>query len=176
MSLIDIFLVICVLLSGKSGYKHGFVQILTDILAFAGGAFLGVMYAPQLAELIISKVSVSVPVASVVSFFIIWGAVFLIMTAVGKLAQKVVGMPVIGTINKLIGFMVGALKGMVISIPFLILISYYKPTLITQSVLVKPFQKILYQLSTHFFESSRGDSNQWIEFNDTPNNGIIDAK
>ncbi len=151
MNLLDIFILICIVMSGRDGYKSGIISMITELAGFIGGAFLGIIYAPTLAEYIYTKFGLNLTVGNFIVFFSIWGLVILLMTAFGKLATKILAFPIIGTLNQVTGFVLGAVKGLLISIPFLVLISYYHPELIDRSACVRPFQKVLYTLSHHFF-------------------------
>ncbi len=151
MNLLDIFILICLIMGGRDGYKDGLIQIVTELTGFIGGAFLAIIYAPSLANYTFSKFGLNLVVGNFVIFFVIWGLVILCMTTIGKVATKILSVPILGTINQIAGFILGALKGLLISIPFLVLISYFHPTLLNSSTIIRPFQKVLYQATHHFF-------------------------
>jgi membrane protein required for colicin V production len=151
MNLLDIFILICIIMGGRDGYKSGLIEIVTELAGFIGGAFLAIIYAPSVAEYLFTKFAINLTVGSFVVFFLIWGAVILVMTTIGKVATKILGLPIIGTVNQIAGFVLGAAKGLLISIPFLVLISYFHPELMNNSACARPFQKILVQISHHFF-------------------------
>jgi len=107
---IDGIALLLILGSGISGLAKGAIKILGAVAGFVAAVILGWRFTPLLAELIIPRIN-SVFFGKVLAFLAIFIAVMVLTAILVYLLNKLFNAILLGWVNKLVGFVLGALIG-----------------------------------------------------------------
>ncbi len=103
MTVLDIILSICLILSLYHGYKKGIISPIISILSIYIGAKLASIYAPELATWIGKHISELQTSAYIISFIAIIMACFLAGKIVQKIIESILSAILLGWINRILG-------------------------------------------------------------------------
>ncbi|MCP4049437.1 MAG: CvpA family protein [bacterium] len=142
MNFIDITILCILLYNGFQGFRRGLLKLLVDLLAFSGGFYTGMRYYKQLSNILKVNINVSSQYASLLSFIIIWAICFALVSLTGILLDKIIKVAFLGAFNRLGGLIFGMAKGCIILIPVMLPVLFFKPELINESSIARPFTPV----------------------------------
>lgn len=117
MGVIDIIIVCCFLPVLYFGIKNGMVKQLVALAVIYFGITLSLRFAEPVAEWVTGHVKISEFWAKAVSFILIFFAVALVLSLLGKIIEKIIQISLLGWLNKLLGVvMTFCLFALVISV------------------------------------------------------------
>ena len=103
MGVIDIVIVCCFLPVLYFGIKNGLVKQLVAFAVIYFGITLSLRFATPVAEWITARLQISEFWAKTVSFIVIFFAVALVLSLLGKMLEKRIKISMLGWLNKLLG-------------------------------------------------------------------------
>ncbi|NQY75515.1 MAG: CvpA family protein [Candidatus Margulisbacteria bacterium] len=119
MNILDIFIAIVLLYSMIMGLRHGFIRIICEVMAMAWGLWLAMTNYHFMAVLLQDFLFVPQNISPLAGFTVIWGGVFITITALGIFLDKMISPTLFGPINVLGGMILGVVKGLLFLLPFL---------------------------------------------------------
>lgn len=151
MTFLDAAIVVCIVYNGFMGLKRGFIRLVLDITSLILSTLFGLLYYDQFAKMITTYLPSLAGYSAVLSFGIIWLTLFLLISALGVILDKIISKTLIlGPIDRLLGLGIGVVKGLLFLLPLLIpLFLLQVPTLKT-SIFAKPLTPILSQVTKQF--------------------------
>jgi membrane protein required for colicin V production len=159
LNFLDIVIFSVVVYNTIAGLKRGLIRIFFEVLALVSSIFIAIKYYKAL--LIVIKEFVSIPAfyGSIFSFGLIWIAVFLFISMISVVIEKVTSLAALGFFNRIGGGIFGLAKGIVILLPVLVLLLYVNKSYVTNSILVQPLLPILKeQMQKHLPSNLNVDS------------------
>ena len=106
MGVIDIVIVCCFLPVLYFGIKNGLVKQVVAFAVIYFGITLSLKFATPAAEWLLQWVKIPEFWAKAVSFILIFFAVALVLSLLGKLIEKIIKISLLGWLNKLLGIVV----------------------------------------------------------------------
>ena len=106
MGVIDIVIVCCFLPVLYFGIKNGLIKQVVAFAVIFFGLKLSLEFATPAAEWVLQHVKISEFWAKAVSFILIFFAVALVLSLLGKLLEKIIKISLLGWLNKLLGIVV----------------------------------------------------------------------
>ena len=103
MGVIDIVIVCCFLPVLYFGIKNGLVKQLVALAVIYFGIILSLRFSTPAAQWVLEHVKMSEFWAKAVSFILIFFAVALILSLLGKMVEKILKITMLGWLNKLLG-------------------------------------------------------------------------
>ena len=103
MGVIDIIIVCCFLPVLYFGIKNGLVKQLVALAVIYFGITLSLKFSAPVSEWLTGHVKISEFWAKAVSFILIFVAVALVLSLLGKLIEKIINISLLGWLNKLLG-------------------------------------------------------------------------
>ena len=113
-NIVFIFIVIAVFISSHVGGKKGFFEMMVPILSILGTLFLLAAVMPEFAERLkedASKLSLREVVIDIIAFAVTFFLMRLIFRYILKFLSPIAELPVLGEINRLLGFVAGFVFG-----------------------------------------------------------------
>ena len=113
-NIVFIFIVIAVFVSSHVGGKKGFFEMMVPILSILGTLFLLAAVMPEFAERLkedAAKLSLREVVIDIIAFAVTFFLMRLIFRYILKLLSPIAELPVLGEINRLLGFVAGFVFG-----------------------------------------------------------------
>ncbi|MBT6120850.1 CvpA family protein [bacterium] len=143
MNFIDIGILIVITYNAVTGLRRGFARIIFNLIALFLGVTLGMTNYKFAAEYIHVFTGIEAPWVYYLGFAVVWGVVFIAVTLLGKFVEKVLKITFLGPLNTLGGFAFGIVKGVLILLPFLVPMIYFKTQPAEQSLLIQPFKPLI---------------------------------
>ena len=113
-NIVFVFIVIAVFVSSHVGGKKGFFEMMVPILSILGTLFLLAAVMPEFAERLkedAAKLSLREVVIDIIAFAVTFFLMRLIFRYILKLLSPIAELPVLGEINRLLGFVAGFVFG-----------------------------------------------------------------
>ncbi len=114
MNSIDIVLGILLLYAFYKGFKNGLIVEIASIIALIAGVFCAIYFSDITAAFLMEKFDWNEKYVSISSFIITFSVVLIGVQLLGKLLTKIAKAILLGTINKVLGGVFGALKALLI--------------------------------------------------------------
>lgn len=144
MNLIDGVICVCLAYNGFVGLKKGLVRIVLDLSSLVISTMAATMYYPKLTGYISVWFPSMLKYSDVLSFGLIWFVVFgigsVLSTVLGSVLDKTL---VLGPLDRLLGAVVGLLKGVVFLLPLLLPLYLLKTPVFESSAFAKPLKPII---------------------------------
>jgi len=103
MGVIDIIIVCCFLPVLYFGIKNGLVKQLVAVAVVYLGITLSLKFATPVSEWLSARINLSEFWAKAISFVLIFFAVALVLSLIGKILEKIIKISLLGWLNKLLG-------------------------------------------------------------------------
>ena len=113
-NIVFVFIVIAVFVSSHVGGKKGFFEMMVPIFSILGTLFLLAAVMPEFAERLkedAAKLSLQEVVIDIIAFAVTFFLMRLIFRYILKLLSPIAELPVLGEINRLLGFVAGFVFG-----------------------------------------------------------------
>lgn len=137
MNWLDIVIIIVTLLLGMLGLWRGAIKAVFGIVGLIGGIALAGRYYLPLASILSASGAIWSRIAA---YLIILVAILIIASIVGWLVARLAHIVMLGWVDRLIGFILGAAIGGILCAAVLAIVSKYLPStggVISQSVMAK---------------------------------------
>ena len=106
MGAVDIVIVCCFLPVLYFGIKNGLVKQLVALAVIFFGIRLSLRFATPVGEWVIEHVKIGEFWAKAISFILIFFAVALVLSLLGRIIEKIINISLLGWLNKLLGIVV----------------------------------------------------------------------
>ena len=103
MGTIDIIILICLLPAIYFGIRNGLVKQLISLCVIFFGIKLSLQFSPTVAEWLTEHFTLKEYIAKTASFIVIFIAVSLIFSLIGRLVEKIIQITLLGWLNRLAG-------------------------------------------------------------------------
>ncbi len=110
MDSIDWIIVIILGLGALSGLRKGFIRQIASLAGLIGGLFVARAVYAQVGERMADTAGISVPFAQVLSFFLIWLIIPIILSIVASLLTRMTEAVHLGFMNRMLGACLGFVK------------------------------------------------------------------
>jgi membrane protein required for colicin V production len=110
MIVLDLILLIPILIGTWLGFRNGFIITITTLLAFIGGTYAGLWFSETVSGFIQSMMSSPHPYVPLISFSICFLAVCALVFFIGKWAQRLSKIVLLGALDKIAGGIFGLLQ------------------------------------------------------------------
>jgi membrane protein required for colicin V production len=108
MIVLDLILLIPILIGTWLGFRNGFIITITTLLAFIGGTYAGLWFSETVSGFIQSMMSSPHPYVPLISFSICFLAVCALVFFIGKWAQRLSKIVLLGALDKIAGGIFGS--------------------------------------------------------------------
>lgn len=125
------------------GFQRGFVRIIFDIVAIAGGVVFGLLHYKDISVKIQTFAHIPSHYANFVAFIGIWLSIFVAVYLLSKLVNIAVTFTGLGLINRLGGFVLGATKGVFLVLPVIVPMLFLNVGIIENSRIIQPLKPYL---------------------------------
>jgi membrane protein required for colicin V production len=149
MNWLDLALIVFVSLFVLGGWRKGLIKGVFEIAGLAAAIILGGRFSPQLSTLLLSQdvVSLSVPVAEIAAFIIIFIAILVVFSILAHLIKLLARIILLGWLDRFGGVLLGLVEGLIFSSLLLTLLTFFPiyPRLnraLDESSLARPVQTI----------------------------------
>lgn len=109
MTTIDIVFIILIALGALSGFTNGLLKQIATIFGLIAGLFIAKALYLSVAEKLCPAITDSMTVAQIIAFIAIWILVPLVCTIIASLLSGLLNAISLGWVNKLLGFIAGAI-------------------------------------------------------------------
>ena len=117
MNIVDIILLICFIPAVIQGFRKGFISQVVAIVSIIAGAWLSFRFADTVSQWIAQYIQGSEQVLKIVAFALIFIAVIIGLTLVGKIIEGTFKLIMLGWLNRLLGMLFSLLKaGLIIGL------------------------------------------------------------
>lgn len=123
MNWIDALILIMVLGFGVGGLFRGLIKEVGSLLGVIGGIFLGFRLNPVMVKFIGKIIPINDAIISVIAFSLIFLIVVVLVHFLMNLVNKLMQSLLLGGVDKVLGFLFGAFKGLLLASVVVILIS-----------------------------------------------------
>lgn len=123
MNYLDIILLILLLLSAFNGFKNGFVEELAGLVALILGIWAAIKFSAVLGVYLTDTFQLEGKYVNIIAFIGIFIFVIILINIIGALISNLLKAIRLNFINRLAGFLFGALKGILILSVFLVVIN-----------------------------------------------------
>jgi len=124
MNPLDIVIIVILSFCLVRGLFRGLVKELSSIIGVMGGLYSASTFQPEMAKFLASKVP-STPYIDVLSYFILFCGVFIIISFLGVLLKYLLKIAFLGWVDRIFGGLFGAVKGLtIISVVLIGLITF----------------------------------------------------
>ena len=103
MSVFDIIVLVCLLVALCIGLKKGFIGQVVSLVSLCLGVWLSVTCSSPVSQWMKGWISLDDTVLKVIAFGLIFCAVVLVLTVVGKILEKIIKVVLLGWLNRLLG-------------------------------------------------------------------------
>lgn len=143
MNLLDLIIIGIMIYGALIGFKRGLIRILFDLIALILGAILALTYFEAGALFIQQTLNLSGPIASFISFFSIWGSIWLTVSIIGRAINSGASLTLLWPLNRLGGALMGSTRAFLYTLPFLIPLAHSELELYQNSQIAKPLNTIV---------------------------------
>tara|TARA_Y100000389_G_C17345222_1_gene455489 strand:+ start:273 stop:776 length:504 start_codon:yes stop_codon:yes gene_type:complete len=102
------------------GIRRGCLRQLTDISAILGGLYIASRYHAGLGHHLGSIFRIPPDYQAIAGFIVIWALILLSVMGLGMLLHRIVHLTALGPVNRILGGVLGGIKGLGIMIPCLV--------------------------------------------------------
>jgi uncharacterized membrane protein required for colicin V production len=134
MNWVDLTFITIIGYNGLTGFKRGLVRLLMDIIAFALAIRFSSHYGGAVAKWAETSLSQAPPISTFVGYIGVWLATFGVLSVIGMWLSSVLPMIGLGSFNRIGGVIGGTIKGILICLPILMPLQFFKPELLKNSV------------------------------------------
>ncbi len=106
MGIVDIVICMCLVPAMIIGAGKGFVKQVISLLVIYLGITLSLRFADSVSAWLLNWITMSTFWLKVVSFIMIWTAVAMVLTLLGRIIAKVISISMLGWLNRLLGAVV----------------------------------------------------------------------
>ncbi|HPF93221.1 MAG TPA: CvpA family protein [Tenuifilaceae bacterium] len=110
MSILDIILVAIFIYAGFNGFRKGLIGQAAGLIALILGIWGAIHFSDYTASLITEHFSVNTKYLPLIAFAVTFAALVVAVHFVGVLAEGILNLAFLGTVNKLLGVVFGVLK------------------------------------------------------------------
>ena len=103
MNLLDIIILICLIPAFIQGIFKGFISQAISLISIIVGVWASAYFADMVCQWLSQYISGSEQVLKIAAFAIIFIAVIVVLSLVGKLLEKVIELVMLGWLNRLLG-------------------------------------------------------------------------
>ena len=153
MNYVDIALITIIGYNGLTGFKRGLVRLVMDILAFAAAISLTSKYGHIAATWIETTFKQPPPTSTVIGYVGVWLGIFGILSLIGMSLSAMLPVIGLGMVNRFGGVIGGTIKGMLICLPILMPIQFFKPELLKTSIIAPAMAPGVTQLGALLFST-----------------------
>ncbi len=104
------------------GIRRGGLRQLTDLGAILGGLYIASQYHGVVGGQLGALFRIEPPYQAIVGFIVIWALVLAVVLGFGMILHRVIQLTALGPVNRILGGVLGTLKGLCIVIPCLIVL------------------------------------------------------
>jgi membrane protein required for colicin V production len=155
MNILDIAVLLVLGVFGYRGYQQGFTKMIINILTFFGGILLALKYFSAIQDKLAKVIHLSPIYLTVISFVLIWLAVWGAAWMLGQFLDNVMQIPLLRPIDRLAGATIGILKGALIIPVFLVPVLFLNPALLDSAKVIKPIAFVLQKITAKLIENHR---------------------
>ena len=148
--LFDFILSIVLFLNIFNGLRKGLIRLFFDLVSLIGGVCLGFYFYEVVSILLSRWLDVSDVILTIISFLLIWICVYMIMVIVGSVLNKIIEVVNLSFINRLAGGAFGLIKAIVIVLPVIVPLFYFKREFVEMSFIIQPVIPLISFLSDMF--------------------------
>lgn len=159
MNIVDIILLICFVPAVVQGFRKGFISQVIAIVSIIAGAWISFRFTSQASVWLAQYISGSEQMLKVVSFALIFIAVIVVLTLLGKLLEGVVKLVMLGWLNRLLGVAFSLLKaGLLVGLGIMLFCSLnntfglISEEVLGESVLFPPLKNLAYTVFPYLKE------------------------
>lgn len=134
LNILDCVFLLIILAFAVTACMHGFLQELFGKIAVIAGTVVSFLFCGKLAPSI-EKIVVNPAASIVLAFLILFIAVFLFVKIIQKLTESFMEGEILGSLDRVLGFLFGALEGLAIVCAILILVKaqpWFNPDKLTE--------------------------------------------
>ena len=153
MNILDIILLICFIPALVQGFRKGLISQVTAIISIIAGVWFSVRFTPVVSQWLETHAGGSEQVLKVVAFALIFIAISIVLTLVGRLIERIVKLIMMGWLNRLLGVVLSLAKtGLIIGIAIMVLCSlddtfnFMNEELMNGSILFPPLKDLAYAI------------------------------
>ena len=114
MNLLDLFILIPIVWLCIRGFSKGFIIELATLIGLVLGILAAYYFSGYVQDHLKEYFSLSSQGLKIVSYILIFLAVLLVVYLIGKLIEKLVDIIALGWLNKILGAVIGLVKGIVV--------------------------------------------------------------
>ena len=103
MGIVDIVICLCLIPAVVAGISKGFIRQAISLLVIWFGITLSIRFADNVSAWILKYVTISPFWLKIISFVLIWAAVAVILTLLGKLLTGILKFSMLGWLDRLLG-------------------------------------------------------------------------
>lgn len=103
MGIVDLVIIICFLPCIYFGIKNGLVKQIVSICVIFFGIKLSIMFSAPVSEWLAQHINLSGNAVKAISFAVIFFAVAIILSLLGKVVEKILQITLLGWLNRLLG-------------------------------------------------------------------------
>lgn len=117
MGIVDIIILICFLPAVYFGIRNGLVRQLISLCVIFFGIKLSLQFSPTVSSWLTGQFEIKEYIAKIISFSVIFIAISILFSLVGKLVDKIIQITLLGWLNRIAGIILSlALFALVISV------------------------------------------------------------
>ncbi len=159
MNILDIIILICFVPAIIQGLRKGFISQVVAIISIIAGVWLSSRFASAASAWIAQYIQGSEQVLKLVSFALIFIAVILVLTLLGKLLEGIIQFVMLGWLNRLLGLVFALLKvGLIVGLFIMAFCSlnstfeFVNEETLNSSVLFPPLKSLAYSIFPYLKE------------------------
>lgn len=127
---LDIIILIPLIIFGVSGLKKGLINEVFSLLGLFLGIYAALFFSDITAGLLTSYVNIDPKYINMIAFIVTLVIMIILINVIGKIISKLLEAICLGFINKLLGFIFGILKGVLILSVVLMVFNFFNITTI----------------------------------------------
>lgn len=138
MTLLDLAIIAVCAFNIIQGFRKGFIKILLDFLGIFLSTTIAIKSTSTIGTFVSAHTSLDSPYNKVAAFLFCWISIMTVVNLVNKLITRSFSVTGLGFYNRIMGLAIGGVKSIVIIIPIILPLLFFKPHLIQESVVLKP--------------------------------------
>ena len=159
MNIVDIILLICFVPAVVQGFRKGFISQVIAIVSIIAGAWISFRFTSEASVWLAQYIQGSEQMLKVVSFALIFIAVIVVLSLLGKLLEGAVKLVMLGWLNRLLGVVFSLLKaGLIVGLAIMLFCSLnntfgiVNEEVLNESVLFPPLKNMAYTIFPYLKE------------------------
>ncbi|NDC82111.1 CvpA family protein [bacterium] len=154
MNWIDITLIGIVGYNALIGFKRGLIRLIMDMVAFFLSIWISSHYGPILAQWLEESMKQTPPTSTIIGYIGVWLALFGVLSLIGMGLSRMLPVIGLGIADRLGGIIFGTVKGLLFCVPIIMPIQFFKPEMLTQSIMAPPLAPLVSSVGAHMFSTS----------------------